>query len=99
MTTTACETQPLPEPDAIQHQTVLERLRALLPQLAPSLAPEASIACLGLDSLDTVQLFCVIGEEFGVRLSVDEFQAATTVSDLLAIVAAKANNNPNNLPK
>lgn len=63
------------------------RLDICLPRLAGRLLPSARLSDLALDSLDTVELLCVIHEEFGVRLTEDEFHPEQTVAGLLATIA------------
>jgi acyl carrier protein len=73
-------------------ESVAERLRLCLPRLAPQLADEsAPLADLALDSIDSVELLCVIHEEFGVRLTESEFHPRQTIGGLLAHIAHEAN--------
>jgi acyl carrier protein len=72
--------------------SVAERLRLCLPRLAPELENEAdTLGDLALDSMDTVELLCVIHEEFGVRLTEDEFNLRQTIGALMTQIAQKAN--------
>ena len=66
------------------------RLRRCLPRLAPPIRDEDSFATLGIDSLDTVEFLCAVHEEFGVRLTTDEFHPAQTFSELAALIGTKA---------
>jgi hypothetical protein len=66
---------------------VLERLGRCLPYLGRLLEPQTPLAELRLDSLDRVELLCVIGEEFGVRLSEADLLAASSVGDLAGRIA------------
>jgi len=76
------------EPDIAQ---IAERLRLCLPRLAPELADNTvTLADLALDSMDTVELLCVVHEEFGVRLTDSEFHPGQTVGGLLAQIAQRA---------
>ena len=69
-------------------EEICNRIGLCLPRLAPSLRPSAArLSDLALDSLDTVELLCVIHEEFGVRLTEDEFRPDQTVDGLLAVIA------------
>ena len=68
---------------------IAERLQLCLPNLATFHQPERRLAELGLDSMDTVELLCVIHEEFGVRLTESDFHPAQTVGGLLAAIAAQ----------
>jgi acyl carrier protein len=65
---------------------ITARLGLCLPRLAPRLRPSARISELELDIMDTVELLCVIHEEFGVRLTEDEFRPDQTVDGLLATI-------------
>ena len=68
-------------------EEVSARLDLCLPRLANRLVPSARLSELALDSMDTVELLCVIHEEFGVRLTEDEFRPDQTVDGLLAVIA------------
>lgn len=68
-------------------ETVSIRLQLCLPRLAPCLEPTAKVSDLALDSLDTVELLCVIHEEFGVRLTESEFHPTQTIGGLFAVIA------------
>lgn len=70
-------------------EAVARQLRLCLPRLAASLRPEVVVADLALDSLDTVELLCVVHEEFGVRLSDSEFHPTQTIGGLLAVIAQR----------
>jgi acyl carrier protein len=72
----------------IDPKIVGERLQLCLPRLAHLLADEATtLEALQLDSMDTVELLCVIHQEFGVRLTESEFHPRQTVAGLLACIA------------
>ena len=73
-----------------KNSSVAEQLRLCIPHLAEGFRDEARLGELALDSMDTVELLCVIHEEFGVRLSEEEFQPQRTVAELAAIIAEKA---------
>lgn len=53
------------------------------------LDPNSKPAESGIDSLDLVTLLCTIDEEFGVRLSYEEFQQAETMNKLIEIIVKK----------
>jgi len=73
-------------------ESVAERLRLCMPRLAPELADEsAALGNLALDSIDTVELLCVIHEEFGVGLAEGDLDAGETIGALLRNIASKAN--------
>ena len=64
-------------------QTPLELLRGCLPQAASGADPSAPIASFGFDSLDTVEFLCAVHEEFGIRLTNDDFPPEQTLAGLL----------------
>ena len=76
--------------DTTDCASIAERLQLCLPNLATFHRPEIRLAELALDSMDTVELLCVIHEEFGVRLTESEFHPDQTVGGLLAAIAAQA---------
>lgn len=63
------------------------RLGLCLPRLARELQPGSRVADLALDSMDTVELLCVIHEEFGVRLTEEEFHSGQTIGGLLTAIS------------
>lgn len=78
----------------IEHtpESVAQRLRLCLPRFAPRLADESdTVGSLELDSMDTVELLCVVHEEFGVRLTEREFHPQQTLGALLTHIAHQAN--------
>jgi acyl carrier protein len=78
----------------IEHtpESVAQRLRLCLPCLAARLAVESgTLAELELDSMDTVELLCLVHEEFGVRLTEREFHPQQTMGALFAHIAQRAN--------
>jgi acyl carrier protein len=70
---------------------IAERLELCLPRLSLAENPTTRIGDLGLDSMDTVELLCVVHEEFGVRLSERDFHPAQTIGGLLSAIAAQTN--------
>jgi acyl carrier protein len=70
-------------------QEILHHLVTCLPRLAPELRAETHLAELALDSLDTVELLCVIHAEFGVRLTESEFHPGQTIGGLLEVISAR----------
>jgi acyl carrier protein len=44
-----------------------------------------------MDSMDTVELLCVVHEEFGVRLTETDFHPQQTIDGLLRAIAQKTN--------
>ena len=73
--------------------SVAERLHLCLPRLTFVGRENYRIADLGLDSLDTVELLCVVHEEFGVRLTESDLFPEQTTAGLLAAIGRKANSN------
>jgi acyl carrier protein len=71
---------------------IAERLQLCLPCLPLAENPNRRITDLGLDSMDTVELLCVIHEEFGVRLSDSDFHSTQTIGGLLSVIARKTTN-------
>ena len=67
---------------------VAERLAICLPdiKLDRSLRPTEQ----AIDSLDLVAFLCAVDQEFGVRVSAEEFQNAASVDALFEIIAARS---------
>ena len=65
------------------------RLGLCLPRLARDLRPASRLAELALDSMDTVELLCVIHAEFGVRLTEEEFHPEQTIGGLPTAISQK----------
>ena len=63
--------------------TPLERLRDCLPHAASGADTSAPISSLGFDSLDNVEFLCAVHEEFGVRLTNEDFPPEQTLAGLL----------------
>lgn len=67
--------------------TVTERLQHCLPRLARDFAhPARTLGELAIDSIDSVELLCAVHEEFGVRLTEDQFQPHTTIGEFIAAI-------------
>jgi acyl carrier protein len=77
-------------PEQLTSTEVLDRLRRRLPGPLRGAQPETLLADLPIDSLDTVELLCLIDDEFHVRVGEVEFQAFRTVGDLADLVARTA---------
>lgn len=69
---------------------ILQRLQLCLPRLSDGWREDLPLHALNLDSMDTVELLCVIDEEFGVRLTEQEFLPDHRLADVLGIVAKRA---------
>lgn len=71
---------------------IATRLQLCLPRLPLCQNREVLIGDLGLDSMDTVELLCVIHQEFGVRLTESDFHQGQSIEGLLSAIARKASN-------
>lgn len=78
-------------PDQLTGLAVLERLRYRLPGSMRTAQTDTFLTDLPIDSLDTVELLCLIDDEFHVRLEERAFQSFRTVGDLANEVARAAN--------
>jgi len=54
------------------------------------LKPEATIAELGIDSVDTVTVLFALEEKYGVRIETDDLTAEATLAQLFALVQTRA---------
>jgi acyl carrier protein len=54
------------------------------------LAPERTLADLGADSLDNVEIAMALEDEFSIEIADEELERVRTVEDLFALVKAKA---------
>ena len=70
---------------------VLATLRALAPELLAGVDLETPVAHLPMDSLDLIELLCIVQSEFGVRLTSDEFEAVATLGELADLIRIKNN--------
>jgi acyl carrier protein len=50
------------------------------------LTPQASFVELGADSLDIVELVMAFEEEFGIKISDEDFQKVQTVGEIIAFI-------------
>ena len=69
--------------------SILIRLGDSLPHLRPYFDPQVRLEELKLDSLDLVELYCVVSGEFQVSLSQPDFLELQTVGDLVTLIAAR----------
>ena len=76
--------------DRLTGNEVLNRLRSRLPGPMCGASAETLLTDLPIDSLDTVELLCLIDDEFGVRFEQGQFQGFRTVGDLADVVARSA---------
>ena len=77
-------------PEPLSGSDVLERLRDRLPASMRVARADTLLSDLPIDSLDTVELLCLIDDEFRVRLGQETFQSLRTVGDLANEVARGA---------
>lgn len=61
---------------------VVARLRQRMPGALRGAQPETPLTELPLDSLDVVELLCLVDDEFGVRLEQQAFDESRTVGEL-----------------
>ncbi len=84
-TTVTTEAGPISEAD------VLEKLAIPLPHLRSRLRPEHPLNQLGLDSIDLVELLCVVESEFRVSITEHDLASVATVGGLARLIAARRN--------
>ena len=77
-------------PDRMTGDDVLRRLRTRLPGPMRTAGTDTLLADLPIDSLDIVELLCLIDDEFEVRFEEGQFQRFRTVGDLAEVVARAA---------
>lgn len=65
------------------------QLRCCLPRFSGDWPLDTPVQELALDSMDTVELLCVIHAEFGVRLTEAEFHPHQTLRGLLAVIESR----------
>lgn len=70
---------------------VLATLRAQAPELLAGVDLETPVAHLPMDSLDLIELLCIVQSEFDVRLTFEEFQAVATLGELADLIRIKSN--------
>lgn len=85
---TAHHSDPLAGPD------VLNRLRARLPGAMRNAQLDTLLSDLPFDSLDMVELLCLIDDEFGLRFEEGELQRLRTVGHLADRIAGAARQTP-----
>ena len=68
---------------------IREQLELCLPNLRDRLQDTKTLAELGLDSIDLVDLFCFIQSEYGIDLANVRIGPETRVADLLAVLAER----------
>jgi acyl carrier protein len=75
-------------------QAIHARLSAVMPTIVAPLRPDQPFTASGADSIDFVELLCVIEADYGVRLSVDDIAPLQAVGELLALVDRRATKRP-----
>jgi acyl carrier protein len=78
------------QPEPLTGGAVLDHLRGRLPGPLRSARSDTQLADLSIDSLDVVELLCLIDEEFDVRLEQGRFAELRTVGDLADAIAGAA---------
>jgi len=81
-------------PEPVTGDAVLNHLRARLPGPLGHARSDTQLADLSIDSLDVVELLCLIDEEFDVRLEQGRFEELGTVGNLAETIARAAEAAP-----
>ena len=68
--------------DVIAEESLVER---------STLAPDATLESLGIQSLDIISIVFALEDKFGIVLEQSEFEGVTTVDQLVTIIVNKAN--------
>ena len=69
--------------------TLAARFRRCLPTQVRDCGDDVPLRDLGLDSIDTVDLLCAVHEEFGLRLSDDQFRPDLTLREVILNLAER----------
>jgi acyl carrier protein len=75
-------------------QAIHARLAQIMPVIVGPLLPDQPFTSGGGDSIDFVELLCVIDADYGVRLVVGELAPLQTVGELLVLVDGRATRRP-----
>jgi acyl carrier protein len=70
-------------------ELILEHLQLCLPRLPLRGHGDMPLIELCLDSIDTVELLCVIYQEFAVRLLERDLAPGRTLHDICAVIATR----------
>ena len=65
-----------------------------MPPVVAPLRPDAPFSASGGDSIDFIELLCVIEADYGVRFRTDELTPLQTVGELLLLVDQRATKRP-----
>lgn len=81
------------------HETIFERIRNALAQHlkrdAATILPQHSLRNdLGLNSVDTFELFFDLEDAFDIEIQDQDIQKLTTLSDLVGYVEGRLKNSP-----
>jgi acyl carrier protein len=76
--------------DSLTGDDILHRLRTRLPGPLRLATADTPLAQLPMDSIDFVELLCLVDDLFGVRLEQAELDAFRTVGELANAVARSA---------
>ena len=74
-------------PDTLTGDAILDHLRLRMPGPLRNVRANTMLADLAIDSLDLVDLLCLIDEEFDVRLEQAEFEEFRTIGELADAIA------------
>jgi acyl carrier protein len=77
---------PVSTASSLNVDAVLDRLALRLPQIRHLIRADQPIEDLGLDSIDLVELLCVIESEFDVTVSDADFARSSTVGELAGLI-------------
>ena len=75
------------ERDTLTGGAILSHLRLRMPGPLRDARADTQLADLAIDSLDLVDLLCLIDEEFDVRLEQAQFDEFRTIGDLADAIA------------
>ena len=77
------------QPEPIAADVVLNHLRTRMPGALGHARLDTPLADLSIDSLDAVELLCLVDEEFDVRLEQGSLEKFVTVGELAEAIAAR----------
>jgi acyl carrier protein len=68
---------------------IIEKLGRVLPQWKHRFTPQQPLSDLNFDSLDRVELLCVIESELSVQINEQDLTAAATVGELADFISER----------